>query len=216
MNSKNWKINKYYGKTKEDILKEWESNREEAASLGTQLHYNIECFYNNCPNIKLNTNMERDYKEYGYFLKFQDDFKHLKPYRTEWMIWDSDVKIAGSVDMVFEDTNDLDEHGNGKLVIYDWKRCKEITKTPKFNKFAITECISHLPDTNYWHYCLQLSVYKKILEEKYSKKIHGLFLVCLHPSNQSYFRIPCIDLKEEVDELFKLRKEQFKFMSRNK
>ena len=194
MNSKNWKTNKYYGMTKEEIITQWDASRDEASSAGTNLHYDIECYYNNCPN-------DNDSLEYSYFLKFAEDFKNLKPYRTEWMIWHEDIKIAGSVDMIFEQED-------GTLLIYDWKRSKEITKTTGFNKYATTECISHLPDTNYWHYCLQLNVYKRILEEKYGKRVEGLFLVCLHPNNknQSYLRIPCADLQSEVGELFEMRK----------
>jgi hypothetical protein len=197
MNSKNWTNNKYYGKTKDEILKLCDSNRDEAAKAGTQLHYDIECYYNNCPN-------ENSSLEYNYFKQFTDEYKHLKPYRTEWMIWHEDIKIAGSIDMTFENED-------GTLVIYDWKRSKEITKIPKFSKFAKTECISHLPDTNFWHYSLQLNVYKRILEDKYNKKVDGLFLVCLHPDNknQSYIRIPCADLQSEVKELFDIRKRKY-------
>jgi ATP-dependent exoDNAse (exonuclease V) beta subunit len=117
------------------------------------------------------------------------------------MVWQKDIRIAGSIDMVFENED-------GTLLIYDWKRCKEILKTTAFNKFAKTECISHLPDTNYWHYCLQLNVYKYILETNYNKRVSGLFLVCLHPNNknQSYLRIPVVDLQAEVAELFEERK----------
>jgi hypothetical protein len=103
--------------------------------------------------------------------------------------------------MVFEDEN-------GDLVIYDWKRSKEICKTSGYNKFALTECINHLPDTNYWHYALQLNTYKRIIEDKYNKKVVGMYLVCLHPNNnnKSYQRIPVPELKEEINDLFELRK----------
>jgi len=198
MKSKNWNNSKYYGKTKDEIIKMWDDNRDEAAKAGTKMHYDIECYYNNCPN-------ENESVEYGYFKKFAEDYKHLKPYRTEWMIWHEEIKIAGSVDMVFEQED-------GSLLIYDWKRSKEIVKSTRFTKFAKTECIDYLPDTNFWHYSLQLNVYKRILEEKYGKKVDGLFLVCLHPnnSNLSYIRIPCADLQSEISNLFDLRKEQVK------
>jgi ATP-dependent exoDNAse (exonuclease V) beta subunit len=207
MKSKNWKTNKYYGMTKEEIITQWDASRDEASSAGTKLHYEIECYYNNCNTCSSsNTNtmpIENYSLEYSYFLTFAEDYKHLKPYRTEWMIWDSDVKIAGSVDMVFEKED-------GSLLIYDWKRCKEITKTSRFNKYALTECINHLPDTNFWHYSLQLNIYKYILQKNYGKKVDGLYLVCLHPSNknQSYIRIPCADLQKEVSDLFKIRMEE--------
>lgn len=218
MNSKNWKVNKYYGMTKEEILALWDTSRDEAAQSGTKLHYDIECYYNIYSGSNTNANantlpIQNSSLEYSYFLKFAEDYKYLKPYRTEWMIWDSDVKIAGSIDMVFHD----DTSGGGgpnsdpdSIVIYDWKRSKDITKTSNFNKFAITECINHLPDTNFWHYSLQLNVYKYILEKNYGKKVKGLYLVCLHPSNKngSYIRIPCADLQKEVKDLFELRKRE--------
>jgi hypothetical protein len=194
MASKNWTTNKYFGKTPDEIKALWDANRDEAAGAGTKMHYDIECYYNQCPN-------ENDSIEYSYFKRFAEDYKHLRPYRTEWMVWQKDIRIAGSIDMVFENED-------GSLLIYDWKRCKEILKTTAFNKFAKTECISHLPDTNYWHYCLQLNVYKYILETNYNKRVSGLFLVCLHPNNknQSYLRISVVDLQTEVAELFEERK----------
>jgi hypothetical protein len=33
------------------------------------------------------------------------DTSHLKPYRTEWTIYDEELKIAGSIDMVYEKPN---------------------------------------------------------------------------------------------------------------
>ena len=103
-------------------------------------------------------------------------FWHLVPYRTEWMIYHEELRFAGSIDMVFESS-----FGDGSLVIYDWKRCKSIDKTSSWNKFATREEISHFPDTNYWHYCLQLNTYAMILEEKYDKIVSEMYLVCLHP-----------------------------------
>jgi len=113
------------------------------------MHYDIECYYNECPN-------DNESIEYNYFKNFLKDYKHLKPYRTEWTVFHEDVKISGSIDMIFEKPN-------GHLLIYDWKRCKEITKTNGFNKWGNKECIQHLPDTNFWHYSLQLNTYKTIL-----------------------------------------------------
>ena len=56
-------------------------------------------------------------------------------------------------------------------MIYDWKRSKEIKKTDRFMKFATTECIDDIPDTNFWHYSLQLNTYKALLEKCYGKKV---------------------------------------------
>ena len=193
MKSPKWPKNQYYGLSKEEIKNRWKQNGKEAALLGTKLHYDIECYYNNCPK-------PNDTLEYGYFQNFLKRFGHLKPYRTEWMVFDEELKLSGSIDMVFEDDN-------GDLLIYDWKRCKEI-KTTGFNKFSHNKLLEHLPDSNYWHYCLQLNIYKAILEKNYNKKVVGLFLVCLHPNNKNnnYLRMQVTDLNNEVSQLFQERK----------
>ena len=100
------------------------------------------------------------------------------------------------------------EKKDGSLVIYDWKRCKEIKKENRFES-AKTSCVEHLPNSNYWHYSLQLNTYKYLLEKNYGKKVRGMYLVCLHPDNKnkSYQRIKVPNLQKEVKKLMKLRKE---------
>ena len=137
-----------------------------------------------------------------HFIAFLAAHPHLKPYRTEWTIFNEDVRIAGTVDMIYENESD------GTLMIYDWKRCKDIKKTNNFGAFAITECVSHLPDTNYWHYALQLNTYKTILERKYGKKIKEMFLVGLHPNLPKYKLYTVPVLEKEMTELFAFRMAQ--------
>ena len=184
---------KYFGMTKEDIKTLWKMKGNSASTAGTKLHYDIEC-YNNYMEV------DNDSIEFQYFLKFDEDFPDLKPYRTEWMVYYEELKLSGSIDMVFENPD-------GTLQIYDWKRCQEIQNETAFGKYAVTSCISHLPDTNFWHYALQLNVYKMILEHKYGKTVTKLCLVCLHPDNsyKTYERIEVPFLEKEINELVKVR-----------
>jgi hypothetical protein len=64
-----------------------------------------------------------------------------------------------------------------------------------------------LPDTNFWHYALQLNTYKTIIEEKYGKKVVGLCLVCLHPNNADYQLIEVPFMEKELVDLFEYRRE---------
>ena len=200
MKSKNWKKSKYYGKTREEIKKMWDDTRDNAASAGTKMHYDIECYYNQMK-------VENDSTEFKWFLKFDDWTRgstNMLPYRTEMIVWDKELKICGSIDMLF-----MNEYG--ELELYDWKRCKEIKKTG-WNKFAKTECIEHLPDSNYWHYSLQLNTYKYMLEKNYGLKVNGMYLVCLHPNNKnkSYMKIKVPTLKKEIDDLMECRANMLK------
>jgi ATP-dependent exoDNAse (exonuclease V) beta subunit len=215
INGKGWKEgHKYWGQTPEQIKGLWNSNK--SAEAGTNLHLQIECFMNdkriNCDytNKELYQAYISDYTEekhllksldWQYFIQFIRDFPDLKPYRTEWTIYDEDVKIAGSIDMVYENPD-------GTLSIYDWKRAKNITRVNNFNKFGLSPAVCHLPDANFWHYALQLNTYKTILERKYGKTVDSLYLVRLHPEaeEKSYELILLPELSREVTELFEERK----------
>lgn len=204
MKSPKWEKNKYFEMTSEEIKALWEKNRDEAAQAGTNMHYDIECYYNN-------VDVKNDSIEYSWFIDFERErtreggfAPHLTPYRTEMIVYDEELRLVGSVDMIFEAPD-------GTLQIYDWKRCKEIKKT---NPWATShvECISHIPDSNFWHYALQLNTYKTILERKYNKKVTALYLVCLHPNNKnnSFQMIKLPFLTQEMNSLIKYRLECIK------
>ena len=190
MKGKNWTQSKYYGKTKDEIKELWKNNGSQSADLGTELHKDIEYFYNHCE-------VNNKSIEYKYFLKFNQANDHLTPYRTEWMIWDKTHRLAGSIDMIYE--------LNGELVMFDWKRTKELEKYSKYNKSSKTECISHIPDTKFWKYALQQNIYKYILESNYDVKIKEMNLLVLHPTNNSYLTFKLPNLQKEVSDLFNER-----------
>ena len=200
MSSKNWKNSEYYGMTPREIKQKWKDNGKEASEAGTKMHYDIECYYND-----LDVEVEENCLEWKYFEEFEKEIgSKLEPYRTEWMVWDKELRFAGSIDMLFE--ND-----DGTLQIYDWKRCKEIKKENNWDS-SITECISHVPDANFWHYSLQLNTYKWLLEKNYGKKVTNMYLVCLHPNNKnkSYLRYEVPDMTNEINDLMNLRRDMLK------
>lgn len=210
MKSKSWVPgHKYWGLTANEIKALWNSNGSAAANSGTNLHEQIEIFMNDDRFIfgytqrellqeysitRKNESVERGI-EWEFFLKFVEDNPRLKPYRTEWTIYDEDVKVAGSIDMVYENPDST-------LEIYDWKRCKEITKVNGWNETATNKLINHLPSTNFWQYALQLNTYKQILEAKYNKTVTKLCLVRIHPDSNSYELIEVPFLTKEVMDLF--------------
>jgi hypothetical protein len=226
MCGKNWNPeNKYWGMSPDQIKKDWNKNGADASKAGTKLHKYIENFMNidelkeeeGCNAFTHRTlllhNQQRDAsvssaslqarnssKEWNYFIAFANQYPELVPYRTEWMVYDETLKFAGSIDMVY-----INE--DGTLSIYDWKRCKEIVKTNGFGKSALTECIEYLPDTNFWHYSLQLNTYKMILERNYGRKVRELKLVRLHPEaeHDNYEVLDVPIMSEEMDRLVEYR-----------
>ena len=217
----NWANSKYYGKTDEEIMKEWSDNGKEASSAGTAMHFAIEKFMHGAldeiDSAVMNT------PEWRYFMKFWKECgDDLEPYRSEWEVFtdrldlpasqhrevftdaldspasERKIKLCGSIDMVYRRKSD------GKFVIYDWKRSKEIKSDNPFGSGLAP--LDHLPDTNYWHYTLQLNVYKWILEQYYGLEVADLYLVILHPDQPSYRRMRLNILTDEVEDMIECRR----------
>lgn len=192
---------KYAGKTDEQIKKEWNESGKLAATLGTKMHYNIECFYNSLPMPDENAMIEL----YHHFKEFHEKViipKGYKAYRTEWFVFDEILKLAGSIDMIYQDKDDPD-----LLHIYDWKRTKGIEEMNKFNNMLPP--VGHLPDSNFWHYSLQLNIYRYILMYKYKKKVGSMYLVVLHENNDNFQLKEVPRLEREVQEIMNMRMMQF-------
>lgn len=193
---------KYHKMTYQDIKDMWDNNSKIASEQGTNLHEDIENYYNDI-------DVKNDTIEFQQFLNFYNDHKQLEIYRTEWLVFNEELKITGSIDAVFQNPD-------GTLSIGDWKRSKEI-KYDSFNKYGKYP-LEHIPDTNYYHYSLQLNLYRVILEKFYGKKIKDMFLVILHPDNQNglYNKINIKKMDKEIELLFEFRKKELENISSNK
>ena len=58
--------------------------------------------------------------------------------------------------------------------------------------------LDHLPDCNYYHYSLQLNIYRAILESEYNYCVSGMFLGIVHPLSESYQCIEIPRLDQEI------------------
>ena len=185
----------YMGITTQEVLDMWEQKGKESRELGTELHKKIENYYQDIASTEDDS--------FKLFLMFANKIE-LKPYRTEWAVYDVKHNIAGTIDFV--------DYQNGEYIIYDWKRSDKIIdngmpiKISKYDEKG-NYPLEHLDNTPYYHYALQLSIYKFILENNYNMKISDLRLGIFHPTyNKPYvLRIPY--LEKEINDLFNLRSE---------
>lgn len=195
-----WQYSPYFGLASDKIIERWTENRDEAAQLGTNLHNAIEQYFNK----EEITHLSKPYPiEFGtFFLKnYVRDYGYLEPYRTEWRIWDIESRVAGSIDMVYKDPTDK----SGKtLMIFDWKRNKDIDQRNLYGTFAL-DPISSIPNTKYHIHSLQLSMYRYILEKNYGKVVSRLSLVVLHPDNKNYMKIDIPYYKKEIMAMLEVR-----------
>jgi ATP-dependent exoDNAse (exonuclease V) beta subunit len=199
MASPKWTESKWYkpGITAKEIEEQWNANGREASGAGTAMHLAIEQFLNGSEHVILPHIKETT--EWRYFMNFwREHGDDLEPYRTEWEVWSEDHKLAGQIDMVYRRKSD------GKFLIYDWKRSKEIKTENKFQTGLPP--IQHLPDCNYWHYTLQLNVYRWFLENLYGLEIDDMYLLVLHPDNKNYKRVRLNRMDDEVAAMLECRR----------
>lgn len=202
--SKKWgPDNKYYSMSDEEIKDLWASDGKEAAELGTLMHLNIEKFYNGTAFSK----EFRNTREYTLFNQYYKDNIHYIPYRTEWTVFTKKYRLAGSIDMVYYDPR----YGKdpNRVVIADWKRSKEIKMSNGWEQGYGPLC--DIDNCNYWHYCLQLNVYRIILENYYGKTVGEMFLVILHPNQDKYIKIDVPRIWKPISKMFEARKNERSF-----
>lgn len=197
MSSPKWPSSPYYGMKADEIEKMWSDKGKDASTAGTAMHLAIEQFLNGAEDIIVDS--VKQTPEWNYFMNFwRDCGDDLEPYRTEWEVWSEDHLLCGSIDMVFRRKSD------GKFLIYDWKRSREIKTSNQWQKGLPP--LEHLDDCNYWHYTLQLNVYRWILENLYNMEIADMYLVICHPDNKNYRRMRLNRLDDEVEAMLACRK----------
>ena len=178
------------GKSREAVVRKM----LEPSERGTEMHQQIEYFLKGKPH-------HEDFKEFQMFLKFhheQVQKRGLTFYDAEKIITLPQYGIAGTVDALFRKPD-------GTFVMVDWKRSKHLIIDGYPKKYGIgrgISILSHLDNSSYYHYELQQSFYKYILENEYNMKISSMILCVLHPDYDRYYTIKLSDYRiEEVREM---------------
>ncbi len=177
----------------EQVKAEWEQKGQKSRDEGTALHAKIEHFYQGIPSD--------DDPAFRLFKIFAAQ-RPLVPYRTEWAVYDWDYKIAGTIDFL--------DCQQGEYAIYDWKRSAKliahdapVIRSP-YGKKALPP-LDYLDDTPYYHYALQLSIYKFILEKNYGIPISHLFLGIFHPDYSRPYMLAMPYLEKEIHKVLTLQ-----------
>lgn len=199
------------GISKDEILARWHYDRDFSCLKGTFTHaYNeylwkgksyeydknlvIEMFDGDVIEPiwdKLKTISE------SFYEKFKDN---LVPVGLEQVIGSKDYNIAGTIDFLAY-SKKLDA-----IIIIDYKTNKEI-KDKAFNNQRMLPPLNNIIDCNYYHYSLQLAIYKYILEQETNLKIYSKkWLVWINENNKKFKLYECADLDEKAKEILELRK----------
>lgn len=166
----------------EAILQTWEANGENASSMGTYMHKQIENYVNG-------EDFDSSSKEVGQFLRWREEWNPLgeegfsmTPWLAEVSIFCEEAYVAGQIDSLWKDNS-------GRVWMVDWKRCNPLpySSSGKDNSLFVKrgeEKTSPLlprlnvPSSRFYQLILYLSlVHKKEEEfiEGYLSSIEDLF-----------------------------------------
>ena len=199
------------GISKEKLLEKWEKDNKFARIKGTVTHAYNEYLWK---NEKYDYDKEEIIREFGSDLiepvwnkltkicdSFHDKYKDsLIPIGLEQIIGSVEYDIAGTIDFLAYSKR-LDA-----IIIFDYKTNKEIRKR-SFNEEKMVYPLDDIFDSNFYHYSLQLSIYKYILEHETNLEIYPRkWLVWINENNDDFRLYECENLDKEAEKLLNLRK----------
>jgi hypothetical protein len=173
----------------EEIKNKWRINGNVASSRGTLMHYQIEQYFNGA------TIEEPHSPEFKQFLIFEQQImkvRGLVPFLTEASLFHCGLKLAGQSDL-------LCRQPDGRIAILDWKRSKEIVMHNRFQRMLPP--FDTFSDCNFFHYALQLNLYKYIIESEYGEQVGSMLLGVFHPNQTEPQCIEIPVLQRELDVL---------------
>ncbi len=143
--------------------------------------------------------------EYAHFERFLHEWlapRGLRPFRMELKIADAARRVCGSTDALLIDP----EYDDGlHLILLDYKRVGDMTSVSSpFDRYA-KRCappIAHLRQTKFMGHALQQNVYRQVIEDNSRIRITRMYLLVLHPMNDTYHVLEVPDLRAEITALF--------------
>lgn len=185
----------------EESLKKWEKIGKIASEVGTFMHAQTENYFKKGFFDTIYSFNDGDFveeisieKEKQHFLHFIKDYNiESTLYRQEWPVFDEEMNVAGTIDLTCQvDTN--------TFIIYDWKRSGKVVNCqgqPIVESYGGKMGFNgvNLPDTSFYHYCIQQNLYRYILQKNYGIKVSELNLVVLWPEYPTYYvaKVPIMD-----------------------
>lgn len=197
---------KLFESKRDEVIQCYANKREEACLRGTAWHSKMEeLFYQGDQKTisKYSGGGTFDVKK-GYY-KLDIDRVILPEFLISYE-FDEYLKISGQIDFLQKDDNEI--------VIIDWKTSGKIDKDSYFDQSTkkrqmMKFPLENLPDCNFYHYSLQLSLYAYMLQQINPKfKIKKLMIVHFdHNGGETEYEVEY--LKEDVARmLLHYRKQQ--------
>lgn len=199
------------GQNVTDVLKEWQYKADFACRKGSTCHEFAQSRWSKEPyeldkfdesEEYLNAVIKIQKQAVNFYEDYKDVFEHIA---DELIVGSEEFDIASAIDHLF--VNKL----TGGLVLVDYKTnsiLKGYNDNGKSNRYAkpMKVPLSHIKDITLFHYYLQLSIYKYLIEKYTDLKVDEMFIVYFSENNDNYEIIEIPYLKKEVIKILENRR----------
>lgn len=199
------------GITTEEILAEWKYKADYACDKGTSGHEYAQSLWNKEEWKRLPFDNSKEYNEAVDKIvlladKFYKDYKNKYEHVfDEFVIGSDEFDIASAIDHLFYNKE------TGGLIIVDYKTNRVLKgyNDDSANKWYTKQMkppLSHIIDLGIYHYHIQLSIYKYLIELYTNIVVEKMEIVYFTEENEDYEIIPIPYLKEEVKKILENRR----------
>jgi ATP-dependent exoDNAse (exonuclease V) beta subunit len=212
------RVAKRDGKLVEDILWQWDYNKDYSCHKGNEFHLMVEEFYQRrttpidkdsirgfLENRIQNYHIDGDDYLANYYMEMAHMIKNFKNFydwwkqdhillKSEFVIGDKEKGVCGTIDNLSYNKK------TNKLALFDYKTNKEI-KREGYKGETMLAPIDSVPKCELGKYSLQLCLYKLILERNTPFEVGECNIVWV-AGKEDYELINIIDLEKEAKTLF--------------
>lgn len=184
---------KKHGLNQQDVLDDWAKRGKDAREDGTATHDFAEHYIlGHDPVMVAPDENQRVHNMQRTVLKaieyLQRSYEFIEP---EMVIASPELGVAGMLDLMAVNKK------TGTKVIFDWKTNRQI-KTENIWQSGYRP-ISHLQDTNFNHYNLQLNLYEYLgKNDGYFQKSERIDKTLIHITEDDFCLMPCFDMQKEI------------------
>eukprot|EP00808_Paulinella_micropora_P004903 g72702.t1 len=186
-------------RSEEEIAAKWDAARDD----GTRLHPYIESFYNDVITAVPGLVPEKLGAEYIQFHRFHESVVLAKGWvhwLTELYLLSRKYLVVFSCDMLYLCPR------TGGLYLVDWKRSKQLRKTPYRAGETDFSVGADLPNANCHKYTMQLNFYRLLAERQTGRPVLGMFLAVFHPRQNDFYFEQVPDRKKKALQFVAIRR----------
>lgn len=179
------------GVSKEQVLAEWDKIKEDACVRGSHLHEYMDHLTHNrvfpIPVVD-------DLKVQAH-LFYNDFIKKNVAVRTEFVVCDEELGIAGMIDLLAYNLQ------KRQFYIIDYKTNKKFSRNNPYQRYK--KPLDHLEECEFNTYSLQTSLYRYIIEKNTGIQLGESYIVWFNEEEESYHPIHCPYLKNDIENVIK-------------